>query len=85
MEIIIPVCRFFIGKHWNIIRDDLSLHSFGSGAILRHLGLEFICGEVVRGPKIYIGVRWLFFVSGSTNVFLTLGFWYIRGCALWHI
>ena len=43
MEIVIPVCRFLIGKLWDIIRDDLSLYSFGCGAILRHLGSVIFC------------------------------------------
>ena len=85
MEIIIPACRFFIGKPWNIIWDDLSLYSFGRGDILRPIGLGFIRGAVTCRAKIYIGVLWLFPVFSSTNVFLILGFRYRRKCALWHI
>ena len=85
MEIVITVCRFLIGKLWDIIRDDLSLYSFGCGAILRHLGMELIRGEVVCRSKIYIGTCRLFFVFNSTNVFLALEFGYRRECTLWHI
>ena len=85
MEIIIPACRFFVGRPWNIIRDDFSLYSFEHGVVLRHLGLGFMCGAVTCRTKIYIGVHRLFPVFSSTNVFLILGFRYRRKRALWHI
>ena len=52
MEIIIPACRFFVGRPWNIIRDDFSLYSFEHGVVLRHLGLGFMCGAVTCRTKI---------------------------------